>query len=457
MENQGSGLQKSLSKWSVLSMGLGCVIGWSWIIYAGYWGSVPGTFGGVLAFVIAGLLCSFVGLVYAELTAAFPRAGGDVVFVFQGLGEKAAILAGWCIMLLWTGLIMIEAMMLPVIMTGLGIAIPKWGYLWEFAGGTVYLSYFLVTLAVNLFFAYINYRGAEISGKFQTASVFILLVAAIFFFLSGVSLGDPQNVKPLFTGASGLTLVMLMVPGFLSGFNAVPQIAEEANMPPNAVGRAVVLAVWGSVLFYILIIVGLSFSAPIEVRSAEGLAVVNGIHHLFKGSTAAAGFVTFAALLGMLTTWNAAYVAASRLMVGLSRAKFIPGNFHEIHSQYGTPYKAIWTLFFVSTLWALVGTSQVIYVGIVNVSSFFLIIAWATVIISFMRLRKKQPDLERPYRVPFYRFIYWSSCDTLQYRLSTTVYSFESKRWIDYWGNDCCSNNILNDYNLYRPVEFTRG
>lgn len=407
MENQGVGLQKSLSKWSVLSMGLGCVVGWSWIIYAGFWGSTPGTLGGILAFVIAGLLCSFVGIVYAELTSAFPRAGGDVVFVFEGLGDKAAVLTGWCVMLLWVGLIMIEAMMLPVIMTGLGISIPTWGHLWDFAGGAVYLSYFLVTLVVNLFFAYINYRGAELSGKVQTAAVFIMLAAALVFCIGGVSFGDPENAKPLFTGMSGLTLVMLMVPGFLSGFNAIPQIAEEANMPAKAVGRAVVLTVWASVIFYILIIVGLSFSAPLEVRSGEGLAVVKGIHYVFKGSsasTAAASFVTFAALLGMLTTWNAAYVAASRLILGLSRAKFIPGNFHELHPKYGTPSKAIWTLFLVSTLWALVGTSQVIYVGIVNVSSFFLIIAWATVMISFMQLRKKQPDLERPYKVPAYKF-----------------------------------------------------
>ena len=404
MENQGVGLKKSLSKWSVLSMGLGCVVGWSWIIYAGFWGSMPGTLGGILAFVVAGLLCSFIGLVYAELTSAYPRAGGDVVFVFEGLGDKAAILTGWCVMLLWVGLIMIEAMMLPVIMTGLGIAIPTWGHLWDFAGGAVYLSYFFVTLLVNLFFAYINHRGAELSGKFQTAAVFIMLAAAVFFCVSGVSFGNIQNAKPLFTGMSGLTPVMLMVPGFLSGFNAIPQIAEEANMPAKAVGRAVVLTVWASVLFYILIVVGLSFAAPLEVRSGEGLAVVNGIQYMFKGSTAAASFVTFAALLGMLTTWNAAYVAASRLMLGLSRAKFIPGNFHELHPKYGTPSKAIWTLFFISTLWALVGTSQVIYVGIVNVSSFFLIIAWATVMISFMQLRKKQPDLERPYQVPFYKF-----------------------------------------------------
>ena len=254
MENQTPTFKKSLSGLSILSIGLGCVVGWSWIIYAGLWGSTPGTLGGVLAFIIAGILCSFIGVVYAELTSIYPRAGGDAVFVFEGLGEIWSVIAGWCTAVLWIGLIFVEVMMIPVILDGLGIFVPQWGPLWNVGGNTVYLSYILISLVINLLFAYINYRGAEISGRVQTASVFILFGAAVFFFVSGISLGSVENAKPFFTDISGLTLIMLMVPSFMSGFNAIPQLAEEANIPPRNTGRAVVLTVWGSVIFYILII-----------------------------------------------------------------------------------------------------------------------------------------------------------------------------------------------------------
>ena len=94
-EKRSSGMVKSLSKWNLLSIGIGAVIGWSWVIYAGYWSVTPGTLGGILAFVVAALLCSLVGLVYAELTSAFPKIGVDVSITFLGLGQIPSIIVSW--------------------------------------------------------------------------------------------------------------------------------------------------------------------------------------------------------------------------------------------------------------------------------------------------------------------------------------------------------------------------
>ena len=91
-------MKRSLSKFDLLSIGMGCVIGWSWVIYGGYWGSKAGTLGAVLTFVITGILCTFVGLIYGELTSAFPRAGADVSIAYLGLGRKAAIVVCWCVL-----------------------------------------------------------------------------------------------------------------------------------------------------------------------------------------------------------------------------------------------------------------------------------------------------------------------------------------------------------------------
>ena len=86
--NSNPTMVKTLSKWNLLSIGIGAVIGWSWVIYAGYWSVTPGTLGGIFAFVVAALLCSLVGLVYAELTSAFPKIGVDVSITFLGLGKR---------------------------------------------------------------------------------------------------------------------------------------------------------------------------------------------------------------------------------------------------------------------------------------------------------------------------------------------------------------------------------
>lgn len=403
------GLKKTLSWQELLSIGLGAVVGWSWIIYAGLWSSLAGSMGGVIGFVLTGILCSLVGMAYAELTAAYPKVGGDVVFALEGIGEKAAIVVQWAIMVFWVGLIMIETMMIPVIVTRLGIPIPQLVPLYEIAGGTVYLSYIIFSVLLNALFAFINIRGTEVSGRFQTWAVYILLVAAIFFCISGIALGQPSNAQPLFTDKASFAAVMLMLPGFMAGFNAIPQAAEEGKIPHALTGKLVIAAVWASVIFYLLIVIGLAFAAPISVRAGEGLVVANAVELIFNGSPVARVFVCFASLLGMLTTWNASYIAASRLVVGLGRAKYLPPIFAEIDARYNTPRKSIIILFLVSSFITLLGTNQPIYVGIVDIFSMGIVLAWLLVCISFLRLQSLKPDLPRPYKVKYPKLIGWLS------------------------------------------------
>lgn len=407
--SKDAGLTKSMSRWDLLALGIGCVVGWSWVIYAGMWGSAPGTLGGVLAFVIGGALCTLLALVYSELTSAFPRAGGDVVFVLEGLGERSAIVTAWCIVALWMGLVIFETMTFPIILEGLGVPVPRWGNLYSVAGGPVLVSFIVIALAGNLLFAFLNFRGVQLSSAFQITAVILMLLAAILFFGSGITLGTVENTKPLFNETKGLLIVMLMVPSFMAGFNAIPQAAEDTDIAPKVLGKLVLYTVWGSVLFYVIITVGLSFAAPLSIRGGEGLVVVKAVDLLFNNSPYTRFFVTFAALLGMLTTWNAAYLAGSRLLFALSRAKFLPSGLTAKHPRYGTPHRAILLMLAVSSIFPLLGTSKSVYMGIVNIFSFFLVVVWLLVSITFIRLRSKRPELVRPYTVPAGKLVGWAA------------------------------------------------
>ena len=233
-----STLQKSFDWKALLALGLGCVVGWSWVIYSGMWGSLGGTMGGVLAFVIVAILCSFVGLVYAELSSTYP---------------------------------------IPVILTTIGFTVPQVVPLYQFAGETVYLSYILVSIGINGIFAVINILGASISGTVQKWAVYLLLAAAVFFCVSGIALGEPANMEQLFTTPQAVFTVLLMLPGFMSGFNAIPQAAEEGKVPHKMVGRVVIITIWAAAIFYLMIVLGLGFAAPLEVRSGAGLAVLDAV------------------------------------------------------------------------------------------------------------------------------------------------------------------------------------
>lgn len=409
MDNGKTGFQRKLKSRDLVAIGLGAVVGWSWIIYGGMWSTLGGSLGGVIAFAITGVLCCLVGLVYAELTSAYPKVGGDVVFALEGLGTKASILTMWAMLVFWIGLLMIECMMIPVILGRLGFNIPRAVPLYSIAGDTVYLSYILVSLAFNFMFAFINTRGIAVAGKVQTAAVYILLAGAIFLFVSGIIKGSPSNSHPLFTDSKGFLSVFLMLPGFMAGFNAIPQAAEEANAPPKIIGKMVVATVWASVLFYVMIVSGTALGAPESIRTGEGLVVLDGIALMYNQNRIVITLVCFASLLGMLTSWNAAYIAASRMFVGLARAKYLPGKLEKIDPKSGTPKIAIWTLFIFSSLILVFGSNQMIYVTIVDVFSFGLVIAWLLVSISFVKLRKIKPDIDRPYKVRSHRIIGYAS------------------------------------------------
>ncbi|MCH6264322.1 APC family permease [Neobacillus citreus] len=400
-------LKKSLSKWDLLTIGVGAAVGWSWVMYAGVWTSVPGSMGGIIAFLIGGILCSFVGLAYAELASAMPRAGGDIVYTFKGLGDRWAFFAGACVGYGLLTLIVVETIMLPIILGALGFPLPKIGALYSIGGETIYASYVIVSILFNFFFAFLNMKGVEFSKVFQTITVAVMLLAAVFYVIVGVSLGDIDNAKPLVSSLSGISLTLLMVPGFLAGFNVVAQAAEETNVKPKMIGRLVVITVWASAAFYILIIIGTGFSANLEMRQTAQIVVLDSLVQLLHGSQTAKIFVAIAALIGMLTSWNAAYLAGSRVLFALGRAKYISKGFSELHRINKTPAKAVMFLFILSSLGAFLGTSKSIFMNIVNVSGFMMVCSWLLVVITFMVLRKKEPNLNRPYRVAYGGAVGW--------------------------------------------------
>ncbi|MFC4801441.1 APC family permease [Neobacillus sp. GCM10023253] len=400
-------LKKSLSKWDLLTIGVGAAVGWSWVMYAGVWTSVPGSMGGIIAFLIGGILCSFVGLAYAELASAMPRAGGDIVYTFKGLGDRWAFFAGACVGYGLLTLIVVETIMLPIILGALGFPLPKIGALYSIGGETIYASYVIVSILFNFFFAFLNMKGVEFSKVFQTITVAVMLLAAVFYVIVGVSLGDIDNAKPLVSSLSGISLTLLMVPGFLAGFNVVAQAAEETNVKPKMIGRLVVITVWASAAFYILIIIGTGFSANLEMRQTAQIVVLDSLVQLLHGSQTAKIFVAIAALIGMLTSWNAAYLAGSRVLFALGRAKYISKGFSELHIINKTPSKAVMFLFILSSLGAFLGTSKSIFMNIVNVSGFMMVCSWLLVVITFMVLRKKEPNLNRPYRVAYGGAVGW--------------------------------------------------
>ena len=89
MENKKkSEFNKVFSAWDILVIAFGAMIGWGWVVSTGDWIQTGGVIGAILGFVIGGIMIFFVGLTYAELTAALPQCGGEPLRIFIRISSR---------------------------------------------------------------------------------------------------------------------------------------------------------------------------------------------------------------------------------------------------------------------------------------------------------------------------------------------------------------------------------
>ena len=116
-EDRGHGFVKALGTVDVLFIGFGAMIGFGWIVLTGGWLNDAGTLGALLAFAAGGVIMGFVGVVYSELVAAMPHAGGEHNYLMRGMGPRLAMLGSWGITGGYIGVVMFEAVAVPRTMT----------------------------------------------------------------------------------------------------------------------------------------------------------------------------------------------------------------------------------------------------------------------------------------------------------------------------------------------------
>ena len=145
MEQKTSEFDKVLGAWDILVIAFGAMIGWGWVVSSGNWIESGGVLGAAIAFAIGGIMIFFVGLTYAELTAAMPQCGGEHVFSYRAMGSTGSFICTWAIILGYVSVACFEACAFPTIITYLWPGFLK-GYLYTVAGFDVYASWLIVAM-----------------------------------------------------------------------------------------------------------------------------------------------------------------------------------------------------------------------------------------------------------------------------------------------------------------------
>ena len=395
-EMSGSSFVRVIKRKEVLTLAFGAMIGWSWVALSGGWIVSAGSVGAMLAFAAGGVAVILVGLTYAELAAAMPLAGGEHVYSYRALGRNASFVCTWAILLAYVSVVTFEAVALPTVVEHIFPGYSR-GYLWTVAGWDVEFTWVMVGIAATVVMTWINIIGIQVAARLQMLVTALILLAGAVILFGAAFGGDAQNMQPLFeNGYKGWLGVLVVVPVLLVGFDVIPQSAEEIDLPYAAIGKVLVFSILMAVAFYIVIVWGVSMGLGPGPHDSASLPTADAATNLVGGNWGGTMLV-IGGVGGILTSWNAFIIGASRAIYALAEAGQLPRWLGDIHPQYRTPYKAVLLIGLLSAIAPLFGRQTMVW--LVDAGSFGTIVAYAFVALSFLVLRRNEPAMERPYRV----------------------------------------------------------
>lgn len=408
---QKSKFDKVMGAWDILVIAFGAMIGWGWVINSGDWITTAGFMGSIIAMLIGGVMVFFVGLTYAELTSAMLQCGGEHVFSYRAMGPTGSFVCTWMIILGYVATSAFEATALPTVITYL---FPEFNqvYLYSIAGKDIYLTTILLGVGVAVLITFINIIGAKTAAILQTVLTAIIAIAGILLVVGSAINGDGANITgQMWESGTGTTLgsvfkVACMTPFLFIGFDVIPQAAEEINVPYKKIGKIMLLSIFLAVAWYLLIIFAVCYIMPQsaiaqEMSSQNGLVSAKAIEIAFR-SPLMGKVLIIGGLCGIITSWNSFLMGGSRALYSMGESLMIPKMFGKL-GKHKTPEAAIILCGIACVVAPFFGRGVLVW--LVDAASFGCVIAYMFVSISFCILRKKKPEMARPYKVKAGRFV----------------------------------------------------
>ena len=389
--------ERVLNKKDVFVLAFGAMIGWGWVVLSGEWILKAGTVGAMIAFALGGLMVLFVGLTYAELTAAMPKCGGEHVFSYRALGRNASFICTWAIVLGYISVVAFEAVAFPTVMQYLFPSYMK-VHLYSVAGFDIYLTWLLVGVISSILIAAVNYFGVKPAARFQGILTIVIAIIGLSLITGSLFNGEVSNVQPLFKdGVNGIIAVAVMTPFMYVGFDVIPQAAEEMNIPFKKIGQILILSVVMAVVWYVAIIGGVSLAMSSTQIETSELVTADAMANVFFNSPIASKVLIIGGIAGILTSWNSFYVGGSRAIYSMAESGMLPSFLARLHPKYKTPCNAVILVGVISSWAPFLGRKMLVWLS--DAGGLTIVVAYLIVSISFLVLRKKEPEMSRPYKV----------------------------------------------------------
>ena len=407
-KNNSPKLDRQLGLFDSTMMVVGIVIGSGIFMTTGLMAdALPSVSLILIVWLLGGLQMLAGALTYAELSAAMPKAGGQYVYLREAYGSLPAFLFGWVAFIAYlTG---INAAIAVAVAEHLGSFYPSisthniviaFDY-FSISGGQIF------AISLILILSFINYLGILFGKWIQNVFTILKIGSILFFALAGLFISTGNHIDFSINPTSmsigsiltGMGIALVAVTWTVGGWEYVTFAAGEIKNPKKNLPLALIIGTVVILVLYIMINIAYLKVLPMDSLIGE-LKVGEATAKSLYGPGIAGAFVVVV-IISKFGSLNGNILVGPRISYAMAKDKLFFSKAAEVHPKFHTPGNAIMIQGVWASVLALSGTFEEIITLVVFVNFMMWIAASSTVFV----LRKKQPELERPYKVWGYPYV----------------------------------------------------
>jgi APA family basic amino acid/polyamine antiporter len=418
-KSDSHGFKRALSATNLITLGIGAIIGAGIFVLTG---EVSANYAGpaiIISFLIAALACAAAGLCYAELTSMIPISGSAYTYAYATIGEFFGWIIGWVLIVEylfaastvsvgWSGYVVSllgnMGITLPAALTTAPVVYNDITNGFELAqGGIMNIPAMFIIFLVTILLV----TGVKESARFNNVIVFIKLTVIITFILVGLFFMKKANWHPFIPenegtfgkfGFSGILRGAAVIFFAYIGFDAVSTAAQESKNPQRDLPIGILGSLAVCTVLYILVALVLTGIVPYTSLGVPDPIAV-GVDAI--GVTWLSPLIKIGAVAGLSSVILVMLLGQPRIFFVMAKDGLLPPVFAKMHPKFKTPYMAT----------IIVGILAMVLAGLFPIGvlsklvSLGTLLAFSSICLAILILRKRQPETHRPFKTPWSPFV----------------------------------------------------